>query len=247
MSRPIPNPDFPLDYAALVPLEARLRAGPVALERPVIVLGGWRSPKCSATWTRNVLRPFTSGREDDFLCVSYPWSPTIESAAAKALRAVRERFPDQSEFDVVGVSMGGIVARVLAHALVGDDRPPLRVRRIFTLASPHRGARFADWVTPGRAARDLRRGSGLLRRLDALRARGEYELHCYALLRDWLVGATRSAPPGTEPMWLDAETITAKLISHYTVNRDRRLLADVALRLRGEAPIASPGSPPPRD
>ncbi len=213
----------------------------------MVILGGWRSPRVSATWTESLLRPFTSGRREDFLSVAYPWCGSVERAAARALRVIRAKYPGQAEFDLVGVSMGGIVARVLAHGVVRDTGAGLRVQRVFTLATPHRGAKFAEIVRPDGAARQLCAGSTMLRRLDALLPDAPYELVCYALLRDWLVGATRAAPPGRAPLWLDVETTFSWYLSHYAISHDRRVLADVALRLRGETPIGREGGAPPSD
>ncbi len=250
---PTPNPDFPLSLATLPPLEARLRSNPVTLQRPVIILGGWRAPRISPRTVESVLRPFTSNRREDFLSIAYPFAGSVESAAARALQHIRARFPDQVDFDfdIVGVSMGGLVARLLLHGLVRDTHAPIRAARLFTLATPHAGAVLADYIRPDRAASAMRRGSPLLSRLASLPHDGLYEFYPYAQLRDWWVGATRTAPSGgggeLHPMWLDAETTFAKLLSHFAINRDKRIIADIALRLRGEEPIAKRGSEPPRN
>lgn len=251
-TRSIHNPDFPLSLATLPPLEARLRANPVALERPVIVLGGWRSPRFSPRSVESVLRPLTSGRAEDFLTIAYPLAGSVEAAAGRALKAIRARFADRHEFDIVGISMGGLVARLLLHGLVRDAGPgstPIRAKRLFTLATPHAGAVLADYIRPDRAASSMRRGSALLSRLASLSPEGQYEFVPYAQLRDWWVGATRTAPPDweTQPRWLDAETRFAKVLSHFAINHDPRILADIALKLRGEEPVSRKGTRPPRD
>lgn len=244
MDRPHPNPDFPVTHAQAV---ARLRAlAPKPLPRPVVILAGWHAPGLTRTNLERLLRPATSDRREDFLSLAYPFATSVESAAEHVARRVRARFAHAwpESFDLVGVSMGGLVARFLAAH--DPDLSP-RVRRIFTLASPHRGARLADVVRPDRAARQLRRGSQLLRSLDDSLARARFELVPYTMLDDWWVGATRSAPPGRNPIWRRPRTLTERTMSHLLIPRSRPIVLDLALRLRGEEPVAREGRPPPHD
>ena len=71
--------------------------------------------------------------------------------------------------DVIGHSMGGMVARAFIQRHGGRKR----VRRLVTLAAPHHGTLMA-WLWPGRGVRDLRPGSAFLRDLarDAARLEG---------------------------------------------------------------------------
>jgi triacylglycerol lipase len=69
--------------------------------------------------------------------------------------------------DVVGHSMGGMVAR----AYIQRHRGRARVRRLVTMASPHHGSMLA-WMARGRGVEDLRPGSPFLRDL----ARDVHEL-----------------------------------------------------------------------
>ena len=77
---------------------------------------------------------------------------------------------------------------------------------------------------------------------DALPGAG-YELVCYAHTNDAIVGARNTAPPGVEPIWTQGTLV----FSHSTARFDRRILADIALRLRGEKPLSLRGSVPPGD
>jgi hypothetical protein len=146
------------------------------------------------------------------------------------------------EVDVVGVSMGGLVARAAAsdwvarRSAAGSRR--VRIARLFTLATPHKGATLANRICPDGTARDMRPGCDFLSRLNA--EPPEHELICYARLRDWWVGATNTAPPGREPMWVDAPA----LLSHQLVTHDPVIRTDVARRLRGEEPLGRPSHPP---
>ncbi len=147
-----------------------------------------------------------------------------------------------TEVDVVAISMGGLVARYAATP--GDqDTAPLAIRRLFTLASPHRGARLARYLHPDPRTRDMRAGSGFLARLDEARDECDYELVPYGRLGDWIVGVENAAPPCTSPWWVSNLPFQD---AHSDIARDPRLLADIARRLRGERPwTTEPPSPLP--
>ena len=241
----IDNPSFPVPADLLLAQGARLLANPIPHPRPVVILAGWHSPRLSSRGVESILRPLTSAREEDFLSIGYAMSTSIPAAARRTLAALRDRGLDGREIDVVGLSMGGVLARGLGAGLFGA--PPVRIARLFTLASPHRGAILARAVRPDPAARDLRPGSTYLAEIDAAWPAFTAETIPYALLRDWWVGATRTAPPGMHPRWLDPVRPWTRAFSHFAINFDRRVLLDVALRLRGETPLSGPVTPPPRD
>ena len=68
----------------------------------------------------------------------------------------------------------------------------LKIVRLFTLGTPHGGAKLAEVARPDAAARDMRAGSAFLTALDRSLAGASYELVCYTRLRDTWVGQ-----PGT--------------------------------------------------
>src|SRR5262245_268516 len=196
----------------------RMRGDPRPLLRPLVVLNGYRAPGVFGEEIGARLRGMTSGRAGDVLVVSYPWSDDVDAMAAAVIARVRERWPGGSEeetveVDVVGLSIGGVVARWAAlpaaervregEALAGDSArgPRLRIARLFTISARHRGARAADWMGLTRAERDVRAGSGLLRTLDARFGGRGYEIVCYAQAGDSIVGVMRSAPEGITPIW----------------------------------------------
>lgn len=218
---------------------------PVPLQRPVVVLAGYRAWPLMAETLRGLLIRATSGDPRDVLAVSYTNMGFTDQILAHARREISRWRPDvasgDTELDVVGISMGGIVGRALAAAEFGDRA--LRIRRIFSLATPHRGAKIAERFAPDPAAKDLRPGSDLLARLDARLPRAAFELVPYAVLNDTWVGATRTAPPKMHPIW----TPGARVISHFTVSETPGIIADIARRLRSEPTLAATPSPPPRD
>lgn len=240
-----PNPQFTITRRAAREDLARMRAMPRPLERPVVVLAGWRSPAPVGNLLTQRLCRATSAKPDDFLSISYPLAGDIEQVTERVIEQVVERFGtggegETVEVDVVAFSMGGLVAR--RAAMPGHDTR-LRIRRLYTLATPHRGARLASRIAPDPASRDMRAGSDFLERLDAALEHADYDLICYAHLNDRMVGARNTSPPGIDPFWVSG-TIA---LSHYTTTTDVRIRADIARRLRGEEPHAKATSTPPMD
>ncbi|MFW6217728.1 MAG: esterase/lipase family protein [Verrucomicrobiota bacterium] len=82
---------------------------------------------------------------------------------ARKLKAyIDRRLGPDGRFALIGHSMGGIVTRYYLQKLDGAAR----VTRYFTISGPHHGT-LAAHIWPGKAARDMRFGSGLLDELNA--------------------------------------------------------------------------------
>lgn len=245
--RPTPNPDIAMTTGESRVEWRRLRAEPLPLQRPVVVLNGYRGLPIRGINLGNDLARLTSQNRRDFLILSYPFASDIPSVARRVVDAVERRWPSETpgqtiEVDVVGFSMGGLVARYAALPCPesGLDRT-LAARRLFTLATPHRGARAAI-IPIDRAIAQMSPGAVFLASLDQAPADHEIELVAYAHLNDLLVGARNTAPPDQDPIWSSGTAV----FSHFTITTNRRILIDLARRLRGETPIATP-SPPPRN
>jgi triacylglycerol lipase len=86
----------------------------------------------------------------------------LEELGAQVAAFVQLHFGPDAPLDVVGFSMGGLVARYYVQRLGGVDR----VRRLVTLASPHQGTLLA-WCIPNPGCRQMRPGSAFLRDLNA--------------------------------------------------------------------------------
>lgn len=217
---------------------------PVGVARPVLVLAGWRAWPTMPRKLAGALASLTGAGTAMFVPVAYPLAGSIDAAARmvmdRAGLAVQRSAVDSQEFDVVAVSMGGLVARYMASGLWSGPR--LRVRRVITLSTPHRGARLARLFKIDDAARAMEPGSEFLQRLDGELASRAYELRCYTRLRDWWVGAPNCAPPGMEPMWLPTPALT---MGHLLASIDLRLIVEAARVLRGEEPLGRPGATPP--
>ncbi|CAG0999055.1 hypothetical protein PHYC_02752 [Phycisphaerales bacterium] len=244
----IHNPGFALTVGKALEAMRSARGKPVRLARPVVVLDGWHSPGVPAWGLSRRLCGLTSGRGEDFAWVTYPWAWSVDVAARHAMGVLERGGLLGREVDLIGISMGGIVARALASGVLGVGGPDsVRAVRVFTLASPHRGARLAKYGYVDRASAQLRAGSDVLRRLDDALPRRGYELTCYALLRDWLVGARQTAPMGMEPHWVDPQGFVQGRLSHFMSIYDARIQIDLARRLRGEEAFAKVASAPPRE
>jgi triacylglycerol lipase len=89
----------------------------------------------------------------------------LETLAAELGGQIRTEFGSDRTIDLMGFSMGGVIARIWIQLQGGHHR----TRRFTSVASPHRGTLTAlPWprrLLPGIA--DMRPGSPLLRRLDA--------------------------------------------------------------------------------
>jgi hypothetical protein len=244
MPNRIENPHFRPPPAGLRAEWASMRASPTGLPRPLVVFSGWRAPRLPVMLLASRLRSLTGAPKGLVVTVGFVLCGTFGAATRRAVAKVERRWPSAdpgltAEVDVVGISMGGLVARAAAVP-DGGGRQRLRIARLFTLATPHRGATLARRVCLDGTSRDMRPGCDFLRRLQE--APRDYELVCYARLRDWWVGARNAAPPGEDPIWTDAPG----LLSHQAISTDRLIGTDLARRLRGEEPLGHP-SPPPRD
>ena len=241
------NPAFQLPNSGLRREWDRMRASPKPLARPLVVLSGWRAPGWPGALLARQLRLLVGEQNrGTTLAVPFTFIRQLDDGAVRVIEHVERRWPgpdrDQTvEVDVVGISMGGLIARAAAAGLHSGKR--LRVARLFTLGTPHRGARVARWLRPDALVRGMQPGSAFLANLDRALADAPYELICYARLGDSWVGARNAAPTDREPIWKPGPP----LLSHQTISTDRLMRTDIARRLRGEDPLAHAASPPPRN
>jgi hypothetical protein len=239
--RPL-NPSFPLTVARAKEALRQMQADPRPFRRPVLVLSGIHDPGLVAASLGNRLRRITTA-DATIETISFFGADTFDACRRRVLDRVEElEGPGgagglEMEVDVVAVSMGGLVARYAAMTRPEDERK-LRIRRLFTIGSPHRGASMAGLPTFDRRIIDMRAGSEFLASLDAALARAEYELFCYVRLGDAIVGEVNAAPAGRRAWWVASGMSFAHLLAHD----DLRIAADIARRLRGEEPYAH--SPP---
>jgi hypothetical protein len=241
------NPSFPLTMADAKVVWSAMEDDPRALARPVVILGGIYDPGLAASHVAKKLHEI-AGDDAPIVHVGFLDTESFDRCAAKVIDEVNERFASVNpartiELDVIGFSMGGLVARYAASdAYAARSGRRLAIARLFTVSSPHQGAKLAWVPTFDRRIIDMRADSDFLHRLNA-EPRG-YELVAYARLHDQVVGEDNAAPPGETAWWLSKHFG----LSHATAYSDMRILADIARRLRDEHPFTSePAWPLPID
>lgn len=234
------NPSFPLSYEEAETEVAAMEAQRRPSVRPVVVVGGLFDPlelgvKAAGERIRRMLSP-----ETEPLVISIAGTTNMDECRERVISRVLERWPSDDphatvEVDVVGFSLGGLVAR---HAALnrepGSGVVRLRIARLFTIGTPHRGSAAAAWPTFDDRVVALRDGSEFLRALDA--ADRDYPIFAYARLGDALVHPSEAAPPGEAPWWTDSPAFERP---HGDAAKDPRILADICRRLRGEQAYAA--------
>jgi hypothetical protein len=225
------------------------------LPRPVVIVGGYADPGITTRAASAMAREIGGDR---VLSVHLWFCGSFDDAREYLIREVDKAFPskdpqDTTEVDVIAGSMGGLAARyaampieVVAPTSKGEARRRLRMTRLFTISTPHLGARMADLPQPlDSKVHHMRRGSAFLERLNAALPAEGYELYPYTRLDDAVVGEENTAPPGFKPWWVATPPLE---FSHINSMRDPRILADIARRLRGQKPFTtSPPADLPRD
>lgn len=206
------------------------------LPRPIVVIGGYLDPAITATGLARWLRD-ASG-EQRILAVHPGLALSFDGAASRVVAEVERYFPNDdpawtAEVDVIGISMGGLVAR---HAAAPNDagRRRLRIGRLYTIAAPHSGAQAADWFGFIGTGLAMRSRSPFLKRLaerERLTDQDDYPIVAYTRSRDYTVGYGASLPDH-----LAGETVHYEVpwytSGHLFAFRDARLRADLLRRLR---------------
>src|SRR4051812_32366190 len=163
------NPSFNLTPPAAREAIAQMRSKPVQLQRPLVIIGGFSDFGIGPAITRSKLAAMVGG-DHRIITVSVPFAATFDDCRHDVIAAVDRAFPttrpspdnSTAEVDVIGLSMGGLVARYSAMPPSGRR---LRIARLFTISSPLNGADLAALPTLDRKVRDMRTGSPMLLRL----------------------------------------------------------------------------------
>jgi hypothetical protein len=221
------NPSFPVLMADAKAIVRQMQDDPKPLERPLVVAGGIHDPGFVARRVAKTIRR-TMSPDDQVTTVSFTGrgKGTFDDCRDFLLESVEEAFgtttgPDTVEVDVIAFSMGGLVVRHAARHR-DDGGKQLNIRRLFTISTPHRGARMAGLPTLDPRAVAMRYGSEFLAGLDDELSRAPYELYTYVRLGDLIVGEKNAAPPGRHPWWVANPPFG---LAHR--------------RLRGEQPLAT--------
>jgi pimeloyl-ACP methyl ester carboxylesterase len=213
---------------------------PKPLERPLVILAGISDPAVSSGAMFEALAPGFIG---PIVEVHFFDEHTFEGARQKLLRSLSEELgkPQHAlpEVDVVAFSMGGLVARFAATPDEVGRRLP--IRRLYTLCTPHLGARMAGFPLGTPQSADMKITSDFM--IGLSEARRDYDLYCYARLDDITVGEEFAAPDGVPLWWVGTPNGEW---SHMHAFEDPRVLADIGRRIRTEPPFSTlPAAPLP--
>jgi triacylglycerol lipase len=145
-----------------IPVSEPVRSGRVSvMPRPVLLIHGFKDDARKMEPLRRHLESRGFHAEAVTLSPSLGQA-SLEELAEQVDRFARERFGPSGAMDLVGFSMGGLVARYYVQKLGGMDR----VRRLVTVASPHHGTLLA-WCVPNPGCRQMRPDSAFLKDLNA--------------------------------------------------------------------------------
>ncbi|MER7566327.1 lipase family alpha/beta hydrolase [Streptomyces sp. NPDC048523] len=147
-----PLPRLPEDGAAQLPTEAK---------PPVVLLHGFIDNRSVFVLLRRSLAQH--GRQQIESLNYSPLTCDIRAAAellGRHIEGICERTGSE-RVDVVGHSLGGLIARYYVQRLGGDTR----VRTLVTLGTPHSGTRVAPLANAHPIVRQMRPGSELLEEL----------------------------------------------------------------------------------
>jgi len=248
--RPL-NPSFAITQRDARELLKEFKKNKQPYPRPLIVATGFLDPGIASLELASRLRGCTPD-PGQVIEVSFFSVRTFDACRELLTRKVESRFPSDDplqtvEVDVIGFSMGGLVARSAAvrceEGVPGTAvRKRLNIRRLFTISTPHLGAKMAGLPALDPRQRDMRAGSKFLCDLNEGVASCGYELYPYVRLGDLMVGAENAAPPGRMAWWV----APGFSFAHNWAYKDPRIIADIVLRLRGQRPITTePAAPLP--
>ena len=237
------NPSFPLTLSDARLALKEMEKNPRPPARPIVVLGGIYDLGIASSGVARRIRRVMDA-ENQIINISFFGCSTFDQCRTRVIDRVQEAFPSDDPdlttvVDVIALSMGGLVARHAAD-MNGDGnreiqgRRRLRIGRLFTISTPHRGANLAWVPTLDSRVVDMKSDSPFLMKLDLALDDAEFEIYSYTRLGDAIVGPANTAPPGRDPWWV--ANIPGSF-SHLLAMFDLRFLADIACRLRSETPF----------
>lgn len=240
------NPSFPLTSASAHVAITDMLAHPRPLTRPLVIIGGYEDPGILQSLATEFFLSLSNGAK--IIPISLQNCQSFDDCRAHILAQVNAACGNTepnftTEVDVLGISLGGAVARYAAAPAPNPGLPQrLRIARLFTLSSPLAGARAA-MVGFTSFQQEIQPGSPVQKFLAAADANPSYEIYSYVHLGDEMVGQENAAIPGRNPYWLPNIPLVP-ILPHEQMMVDERALADIARRLRGETPYTLPNPVP---
>ncbi|GAA0926468.1 esterase/lipase family protein [Streptomyces thermoalcalitolerans] len=147
--------------AGQVPAQSGATQLPTEAKPPVVLLHGFIDNRSVFVLLRRSLAQH--GRHQVESLNYSPLTCDIRTAAGLLGRHIEEicERTGSSQVDVVGHSLGGLIARYYVQRLGGDSR----VRTLVTLGTPHSGTRVAPLANAHPIVRQMRPGSELIKEL----------------------------------------------------------------------------------
>ncbi|MCP4446932.1 MAG: alpha/beta hydrolase [Myxococcales bacterium] len=189
--------------------------------RPVVVIHGYAMNR--ASFSGLALRLAATGHGPVY-GFEY-WSLGKVSSASQRLHELIERICQShrcNSVDVVGHSMGGLVARY--YLTLGLGRGLGRITNLITLGTPHGGSVFSGFGI-GRAKIELSPQTPQFRRLAAAPLPDRAALTVIWSRADVLVTSARQA------RWVGAEEVVYDDLGHLSLLYSRRVATEVIARL----------------
>ncbi|HET6486129.1 MAG TPA: alpha/beta fold hydrolase [Spirochaetia bacterium] len=143
-------------------------------------------------------------------------SVRMEQSAAELERLIEEKLGVQRPFDLVGFSMGGIIARYYAQRMNGLDR----ILRLVLISTPNHGTRTA-YLESLSGVTELRPGSTLLADL----AVDEGRLASIPVTSIWSPYDLAIEPPTSSRMPFGREVVLPVLSHAWMLTDDRTIQA----------------------
>jgi triacylglycerol lipase len=138
----------------------------------------------------------------------------LDELAEQLAIYISSRFPAEQAIDLVGFSMGGLVARYYLQRLNGLER----VQKLITIASPHHGT-WAAFLRGNPGARQLRPGSHFLEDLN----RDAAMLNRIRVVSIWTPFDLMIIPARSSE-WGVGRSIRVNVAAHPLMVRDIRVL-----------------------
>ncbi len=199
----------------------RLRSTPGQKGRPLILLHGYAMNRASF---RTMAQRLSKQGVGPIYGFEY-WSMSKVSHSARKLDAYIESICQRhgcEQVDLIGHSMGGVVARY--YLTLGPGKERGRVANLLTLGTPHGGSVFAGFGV-GQPKKQLNPRAAFLERLGAARIPEGTRAVAIWSKADALVGTHAQA------RWQGAEEVQIEKLGHMSLLYSRRVVAEIARRI----------------